>query len=339
MEVTIDVSKANPTYTVPTGLTATYGDTLANVTLPNDEHGTYTWQEDTKTSVGNAGEQVFKVTYTPEDTNNYNIVKDIEVSITVQKANPTYTLPSGLVVEYGKKLSDIILPEGFSWENPNELVGNVGSKKFRGKYTPKDTNNYNDVEVEISVEVVKATPKYEIPTGLTATYGDTLSDVVLPTVSGGRFEFEESGETSVGNAGTRTFYVKYIPDNQNNYNIVEHIPVTITVNKAKAELIQVPTVNDMTYNPNTHLSDIDLPDGWAWEDPTIVPTVGNSGYTAIYTPKDVNNYDYSGQNLKPVIKINVAKAMPEYNIPVLTGYRDETLADVELPILSNGKFT
>jgi len=58
------IAKANPSYTIPTGLTATYGNTLANVTLPNG----WSWKDATTTSVGNAGTNSFVAIYTPDDT-------------------------------------------------------------------------------------------------------------------------------------------------------------------------------------------------------------------------------------------------------------------------------
>lgn len=73
------ISKAMPTYEVPTNLTAIVGQTLADVTLPQD----FAWQDDTTTSVGSAGINTFKVTYTPKDTANYNNITDIEVILTV----------------------------------------------------------------------------------------------------------------------------------------------------------------------------------------------------------------------------------------------------------------
>ena len=75
------ISKADPTYKAPTGLTATVGQTLADVALPEG----FAWQDATTTSVGSAGTNTFKVTYTPEDTDNYNTVKDVEVTLTVKE--------------------------------------------------------------------------------------------------------------------------------------------------------------------------------------------------------------------------------------------------------------
>ena len=81
VSVDFSIAKATPTYEVPTGLTATYGDTLANVELPTG----WAWNDAETTSVGNAGTSTFKATFTPADTTNY-IVVESEVTITVAKA-------------------------------------------------------------------------------------------------------------------------------------------------------------------------------------------------------------------------------------------------------------
>jgi len=76
--VDFQITKAIPakdSYTVPTGLTATEGQTLNDVTLPEG----WTWDAP-NTSVGNEGENTFAATYTPADTDNY---KSVTVNVTV----------------------------------------------------------------------------------------------------------------------------------------------------------------------------------------------------------------------------------------------------------------
>ena len=77
----LTIVKANPTYTIPSGLIATKGQVLGDVSLPKN----FSWEQDLKTSVGNEGENTFTCTYTPEDTTNYNIIKGIEVKIKVKE--------------------------------------------------------------------------------------------------------------------------------------------------------------------------------------------------------------------------------------------------------------
>lgn len=79
---TVTVNKAEPTYTVPTGLTARYGDTLADVTLPDG----WAWNDEPATDVGGVGTNTFKATFTPNDTANYNTVEK-DVGVTVSKAD------------------------------------------------------------------------------------------------------------------------------------------------------------------------------------------------------------------------------------------------------------
>ena len=78
------VAKATPTYTVPTGLTAKYGQTLADVTLPDG----WSWM-DSSESVGGASTaaKTFQAKFTPKDTKNYNTVENIELEVTVNKAD------------------------------------------------------------------------------------------------------------------------------------------------------------------------------------------------------------------------------------------------------------
>lgn len=87
-KVEVTIAKANPTATAPSG-SATYGQTLADVTLTNPEGntpGTWAWVDST-TSVGSVGDNTFKANFTPTDTTNYNSVSDVEVTVNVGKAD------------------------------------------------------------------------------------------------------------------------------------------------------------------------------------------------------------------------------------------------------------
>ena len=69
------VLKTKPEYEIPTGIEARYIDTLADVKLPEG----FTFEDDLSTSVGPEGENTFKVTFTPKDLHNYEIVTGIEI--------------------------------------------------------------------------------------------------------------------------------------------------------------------------------------------------------------------------------------------------------------------
>ena len=143
-----EITKATPTgYVVPTGLAATYGDTLSSVTLP--EH--WAWKNPND-KVGNAGERTHIAIYTPENPN-YKAVEE-NVTISVSKANPTYVIPDSVTVPYDVALSTIGLPERFSWMDGTQKTTEWGLHAFKAKYTPSDTENYNIVEnIDITLNV------------------------------------------------------------------------------------------------------------------------------------------------------------------------------------------
>lgn len=97
------IAKATPTYEVPAGLTATYGQILAEVTLPNG----WTWEEADTTPVGNVGTNPFHAKFTPEDTDNYNVVEQVEVSILVSAADPHFTFAEpSLTITQGEEVPE-----------------------------------------------------------------------------------------------------------------------------------------------------------------------------------------------------------------------------------------
>ena len=89
---TLTVNPANPTANAPSA-TATYGQTLSSITLQNptgNTAGTWSWANPDQ-SVGNAGTNTFKATFTPSDTANYNTLTDLDVEVTVNPKAVTVT--------------------------------------------------------------------------------------------------------------------------------------------------------------------------------------------------------------------------------------------------------
>lgn len=72
-----------PSYTIPENLTATVGDTLTSVVLPEG----FSWKEPAQT-LDEEGSHTFKAVYTPDDIDKYLIVDNIDIQITVI-AKPT----------------------------------------------------------------------------------------------------------------------------------------------------------------------------------------------------------------------------------------------------------
>ena len=131
------VAKATPTYTAPTGLTAKYGQTLADVTLSDG----WSWM-DSSESVGGASTAVkpFKAKFTPADTDNYNVVENIELEVTVNKADgcslgePTQTQKYTDASEHTYTPDWSKLPTGQKWSYSSEYSVNNGSKATLTKH-------------------------------------------------------------------------------------------------------------------------------------------------------------------------------------------------------------
>ena len=124
------VAKATSAYTKPTGLTAAYGQTLADVTLPAG----WSWM-DSSEPVGNASidAKTFQAKFTPADKTNYNTVENIKLDVTVNKANGG----SLKTVELEQKYTDTSehtytpdwsgLPSGQTWSYSSEYSVSNGS--------------------------------------------------------------------------------------------------------------------------------------------------------------------------------------------------------------------
>ncbi|MCL2125919.1 MAG: S-layer homology domain-containing protein [Oscillospiraceae bacterium] len=88
----------SPTVNWPTGLTATYGQTLGDITLPTNGAGTagsFTWTAGDSTDVGGVGDRLHNLTFTPTDGATYaTVYQDITVTVkTNQTSAPQYKAP------------------------------------------------------------------------------------------------------------------------------------------------------------------------------------------------------------------------------------------------------
>ncbi len=99
-DATLTINAADSNVETPTGLTATYGQTLADVKLPDD----WSWSDNTL-SVGNAGTNSFKANYSSTDTN-YKSKSDVDICLAVGKVTNLVTkAPTGKTLKYnGEKL-------------------------------------------------------------------------------------------------------------------------------------------------------------------------------------------------------------------------------------------
>ena len=317
------IAKAEPAYSAPADLAATYGQTLVEVSLPAG----FAWQDDGSTSVGAVGTHSFKATYTPSDTANYNVVRDIEVGVRVGSASlngSMFSVDTSAQVYTGDAIepavSSALLASGVDYDVAYQSNVNAGTAAIvvTGKGNYSGTLRY-------SFEILKTTPVFAAPTGLTASYGQTLGDVALPE----GFSWQDEASTSVGAAGEHTFKVTYTPADTANYEVVRDIDVTVAVSPAK---VAAPVaVTGLVYDGRAQTGVAPDAQGLYAVEGGVRTAVGS--YVATAKLADPANYVWEdGMTADKQVSWSIAKAVPAYEAPTnLTATYGQTLADVALP--------
>ena len=321
------VAIATPTYTVPTGLTAKYGQTLADVTLPDG----WSWM-DSSESVGGASTaaKTFQAKFTPKDTENYNTVENIELEVTVNKADGgnlktveleqkytdasdhTYTpdwagLPAGQDWTFSSEAS-IVLPKQDFAADGNLLTYAISGGKAGDKITiilKASCNNYEDFTITLTITLTEKDNQQalRITGGTTVVYGQTLqlgtsggsgSGAVTYTVTNGTGEatIDSNGVLTPVRIGSVTVTATKAGDSE--YNAVTSSPVEITITRATPT--GEPTYTKITTSGKT-LADANLTKGTItldgtikWNDAKTTVVEANKSYGWTFTPTDTANY-------------------------------------------------
>ena len=275
----VNIEKNSYTYT---GKAITPKVTINEYTQDTDYKVTYT-------NNTNAGEATITITPTEEG----KLYGEVTKSFTIAKVNPEYIVPTNLTATYGQTLADVTLPDGWTWDDETLQVGETGERTFKATFTPEDTDNYNIVEhIDVTITVGKATPTYTVPTGLAATYGQTLADVVLPKADNGTWSWQDAETQSVGEVGEHQFTAIFTPDDLDNYNTVEE-EVTITVEKAELSDSQIKIEGD---EPSFELGD---------EGAILTVTI-----TGIEDENEYDNWTWSSNNTD-VVTVNMLTPQEE----------------------------
>ena len=320
------VAKATPTYTAPTGLTAKYGQTLADVTLTDG----WSWM-DSSESVGGASTaaKTFQAKFTPTDAVNYNMVENIGLEIMVNKADGrnlktveleqkytdtsehTYTpdwagLPAGQDWTFSSEAS-IVLPKQDFAADGNLLTYAISGGKAGDKITlilKASCDNYEDFTITLNVTLTEKDDQKSltITGGTTVVYGQTLqlgtsggngNGAVTYAVTNG------TGEATIDATGKLTpvkvgkVKVRATKAGDASYNSITSSPVEITITRATPT--GEPAYTKITASGKT-LADAGLGIGTitpaggtiAWDDPTTTEVVANKSYGWTYTPTDTN---------------------------------------------------
>ncbi len=234
----------------------------------------------------------------------------------VKKCIPEWSVPDNdFCAIINQTLANVELPTSdygtYSWKDASASVGSVATtlEDVELLFTPNDVNNYDwdtaaekvgatykagVVTCKVPVKVSSGTPTYVAPTNLYATYGQTFGDIEIPSGNNdGVFTWEYEDSRKVGNAGQHTYYMTYTP-NDENYQTVKGIEVTLTVKKAVPVLQKLETLSSDCQVP---LKNITLPatnnGTYQWITTADVIPVSGKSYQLGFTPNDVTNYDWT----------------------------------------------
>ncbi len=260
------IAKANPTVIAPT-VTATYGQTLADVTLPDG----WTWADSTQ-SVGNVGSNTFKANFAGDD--NYKAASNVDVTVTVSKAaNPATVTNTAYVTRGGNTvdLSNNVTKNGATGDVTYAIDGEENGCTLSGS-TLTSGDNSGSVTVNVTVaaddnyEALAATaitvtisdkPTQTITAeDVTATYGETGKRVSATTDGDGAISYAvkdgsagyidvnaETGALTIKKVGTATVTVMAAETSTYAAAIKN---VTITIGKA-TPAVTAPTAKTLTY--------------------------------------------------------------------------------------------
>ena len=269
--VTYTIDKAAPTAAAPTGLTATYGQKLSEVALNNPDGntpGTWAWADE-NASVGDAGSHTFQANFTPGDTANYHAATNIDVSLTVNKADASeamkaataslraraqqtatvsYTLPDG--ASYGAVTNSNT--EFFTVDSSNGLVLTAAKEWTASEWAESDPKSFTvavngATNYENFILTVTVTPTFKntqeiTAANVTAAYGGTGATVNAITTGNGAISYAvkegygeyidvnpTTGALTLKKAGTA--YVAVTAGETDDYAAATK-DVTVTVNRA-----------------------------------------------------------------------------------------------------------
>ncbi|MCM1493576.1 MAG: hypothetical protein NC180_10175, partial [Muribaculaceae bacterium] len=221
------------------------------------------------------------------------------------------------------------------------------------------TLNYDGVTFNKKQEAVLTDVKPEADISIKEsnelTYGAKLSTLTLAEVT---FVTDDESETEVegtlawadGNllpeVGTTGATWTFTPNDTDTYAPATGT-VAISVKQAEPK-VESPTVAAVTYDQEKTLAEVELPadakgtwtvgdnentevpGAWTWKAVSIVPTVENEGYTAVFTPTDTKNY----KPVETTVSVTVNPASTAPNTPASTKSvlnEVETVGAVELP--------
>ena len=173
---------------------------------------------------------------------------------------------------------------GTKWENIQADTLNAGTYYMYAELG--ETENYGSFTTAcVSFRVLRAIPTYTKPTGLTAKYGQKLSEIALTNPEGntpGTWSWQEP-ERVLDQLGIQSFYAEFRPDSENYREVVKAV-IDVTVEPADGRSLKTVDLTQRYTDTSEHTYTPDwsgLPAGqtWSYDSEHSVSTGSNVTFT------------------------------------------------------------
>ena len=281
---TVEIKSGN-TVSVDGSNVLIYGEKISKLTLGNTvfvEAGTDNMVEgilswSNPDEIPAAGTTQAGWVFKPTDSTNYAELTG-KAAITVAKATPVIAEKStATALTYGQKLSDSTLTGGkatyktvdgtevagtFAWKNSNikPTVADSGKTEYDVTFTPSDTDNYNAVDMKISLTVNKAAKAPNMPEAAMAPARSTkkVGNITLP--EGWSWQ-EADRDTALADGVAVTATAVYTGADKGNYE-TESVSITITRSECDHAHTEIRNQREATctqtgYTGDTYCTDCD----------------------------------------------------------------------------------
>ncbi len=178
----LTILKATPDCALPGNLTAVYGQTLADVELPDG----WTWNDPVATKVGNTGKNTFQAIFTPADNLNYKTVTET-LTVTVTKA----AAPSAAALTDGEKPKTVENLIGEPFEQALVTAPEKLPEGYTGVEYSTDGENWSD---KIPTGKEAGTYTVQVKYIGDGNHTDFTADPVTVTVEKAVYAFSPDGE-------------------------------------------------------------------------------------------------------------------------------------------------
>ena len=139
-KIDVTVNKLIPTYTIPTDLTAEFGQKLSDIVLPSG----FEWM-DSNQVINESGNVIYKARYVPSDTDNYEIIENIDINILVSCSKE--------IISPSITISDKIYDGDSSILESNINISNLDSNDYTIENISSDGINVGEYTALIKIKL------------------------------------------------------------------------------------------------------------------------------------------------------------------------------------------